>query len=150
MIIIYQAKEKIKKYFSKKSSPLICGNCSSERLSIADEAELKCDMCGWRKYLPLGRLDKRPFKLQIRYKGFAVRGKRTPLTVGIKDNDSEPNRVMKYQVHCPECFEMTKQGPRKRSNNNNGFHYEIRMKCENHHITTLMESSHTGDLFGWR
>ena len=150
MIIIYQAKEKIKKYFSKKSSPLICGNCSSERLSIADEAEFKCDMCGWRKYLPLGRIDKRPFKLQIRYKGFAVKGKRTPLTVGIKDNESEPNRVMKYQVYCPECFEITKQGPRTRRDNNNGFHYDIRMKCENLHITTLMESSHTGELFGWR
>ena len=134
-----------------KDAPTICENCSSERLSIADESELKCDMCGWRKYLPLGRLDKRPFKLQIRYKGGAFKGKRTPLTVGIKETkEGEPNRVMKYLVYCPECFEMTKQGLRTRRNNNNGFHYDIRMKCENLHITTLMESSHTGELFGWR
>ena len=102
-----------------RNASTICDHCSSHNIRLMD-AELKCDMCGWRKYLPLGRLDKRP------------------------------NRVMKYQVHCPECFEMTKQGPRKRRDNNNGFHYEIRMKCENLHITTLMESSHTGDLFGWR
>ena len=132
-----------------KDAPTICDHCSSHNIRLID-AELKCDMCGWRKYLPLGRIDKRPFKLQIRYKGFAGKGKRTPLTVGIKDNESEPNRVMKYQVYCPECFEMTKQGPRTRRDDKNGFHYDIRMKCENHHITTLMESSHNGDLFGWR
>ena len=133
-----------------KDAPTICDHCSSHNIRLID-AELKCDMCGWRKYLPLGRIDKRPFKLQIRYKGFAVKGKRTPLTVGIKETkEGEPNRVMKYLVYCPECFEMTKQGSRTRRDNNNGFHYDIRMKCDNLHVTTLMESSHTGELFGWR
>ena len=108
-------------------------------------------MCGWRLYTPLGRLDKRPFKLQVRYKGAIKRDKRTPLTVGIKNGKAgEPNRVMKYLVYCPECLELTEQGQRLRKNNNNGFHYEIKMKCETDHTTTLMESSHTGELFGWR
>ena len=133
------------------NGPIICDNCSSKRLLFADEAELKCTMCGWRKYLPLGRLSKRPYKLQVRYKGTIRRDKRTPLTIGIKNGrEGEPNRVMKYRVHCPECLEVTEQGQRLRRNNNNGFHYEIKMKCEIGHITTLMESSHTGELFGWR
>jgi len=133
-----------------RNAPTICDKCSSTFIESVDEAEFRCALCGRRFYLPLGRIEKRPFKLQIRYKGFAIKGKRTPLTVGIDDNDNEPSRVMKYQVYCPECFEMTKQGPRTRRDNNNGFHYDIRMKCENLHITTLMESSHTGELFGWR
>ena len=132
-------------------APTICENCSSRRLLFADEAELKCAMCGWRSYTALGRLDKRPFKLQVRYKGIIRRDKRTPLTVGIKNGrEGEPNRVMKYLVYCPECLEVTQQGQRTRRNNNNGFHYEIKMKCETDHTTTLMESSHTGELFGWR
>jgi len=129
----------------------ICENCLSKRLLFADEAEYRCPMCGWRLYTALGRLEKRPFKLQVRYKGTIRRDKRTPLTVGLKNGrEGEPNRVMKYQVYCPECLELTEQGQRLRKNNNNGFHYEIKMQCGIGHITTLMESSHTGELFGWR
>ena len=116
------------------NDPIICDNCSSKRLLFAD-----------------GRLSKRPYKLQVRYKGTIRRDKRTPLTIGIKNGkEGEPNRSMKYRVHCPECLELTEQGQRLRKNNNNGFHYEIKMKCETDHTTTLMESSHTGELFGWR
>ena len=133
-----------------RDAPTICDKCHSTFIKSVDQAEYRCTICGWRFYTPLGRIEKRPFRLQVRYKGSAVKGKRTPLTVGIADNDNEPNRVMKYQVYCPECLQMTKQGPRKKRDNNNGFYYEIGMKCKNHHITTLMESSHTGELFGWR
>ena len=132
-------------------APTICDKCSSRIIRSIDVGEVVCAMCGWRKYLALGRLDKRPFKLQVRYKGTIRRDKRTPLTIGIKNGrEGEPNRVMKYRVHCPECLEITEQGQRLRRNNNNGFHYEIKMKCRTGHTTTLMESSHTGELFGWR
>ena len=125
--------------------------CSSRIIRSIDVGEVVCAMCGWRSYTALGRLEKRPFKLQVRYKGIIRRDKRTPLTVGIKNGrEGEPNRVMKYQVYCPECLEVTQQGQRLRRNNNNGFHYEIKMKCRTGHTTTLMESSHTGELFGWR
>ncbi len=129
----------------------ICDKCSSRIIRSIDLGEIVCAMCGWRSYTALGRLDKRPFKLQVRYKGTIRRDKRTPLTIGIKNGrEGEPNRVMKYRVHCPECLEITEQGQRLRRNNNNGFHYEIKMKCRTGHTTTLMESSHTGELFGWR
>ena len=132
-------------------APTICDKCSSRIIRSIDVGEVVCAMCGWRSYTALGRLDKRPFKLQVRYKGIIRRDKRTPLTVGIKNGrEGEPNRVMKYQVYCPECLEVTQQGQRLRRNNNNGFHYEIKMKCRTGHTTTLMESSHTGELFGWR
>jgi len=132
-------------------APTICDKCSSRIIRSIDLGEIVCAMCGWRSYTALGRLEKRPFKLQVRYKGIIRRDKRTPLTVGIKNGrEGEPNRVMKYRVHCPECLEITEQGQRLRRNNNNGFHYEIKMKCRTGHTTTLMESSHTGELFGWR
>ena len=132
-------------------APTICDKCSSRIIRSIDLGEVVCAMCGWRSYTALGRLEKRPFKLQVRYKGIIRRDKRTPLTVGIKNGrEGEPNRVMKYQVYCPECLEVTQQGQRLRRNNNNGFHYEIKMKCGTGHTTTLMESSHTGELFGWR
>jgi len=132
-------------------APTICDKCSSRIIRSIDVGEVVCAMCGWRSYTALGRLEKRPFKLQVRYKGIIRRDKRTPLTVGIKNGrEGEPNRVMKYQVYCPECLEVTQQGQRLRRNNNNGFHYEIKMKCRTGHTTTLMESSHTGELFGWR
>ena len=132
-------------------APTICDKCSSGIIRSIDLGEIVCAMCGWRSYTALGRLEKRPFKLQVRYKGIIRRDKRTPLTVGIKNGrEGEPNRVMKYQVYCPECLEVTQQGQRLRRNNNNGFHYEIKMKCRTGHTTTLMESSHTGELFGWR
>ena len=132
-------------------APTICDKCSSRIIRSIDVGEVVCAMCGWRSYTALGRLEKRPFKLQVRYKGIIRRDKRTPLTVGIKNGrEGEPNRVMKYQVYCPECLEITQQGQRLRRNNNNGFHYEIKMKCRTGHTTTLMESSHTGELFGWR
>ncbi len=132
-------------------APTICDKCSSRIIRSIDVGEVVCAMCGWRSYTALGRLEKRPFKLQVRYKGTIRRDKRTPLTVGIKNGrEGEPNRVMKYQVYCPECLEVTQQGQRLRRNNNNGFHYEIKMKCRTGHTTTLMESSHTGELFGWR
>jgi len=132
-------------------APTICDKCSSRIIRSIDLGEIVCAMCGWRSYTALGRLDKRPFKLQVRYKGTIRRDKRTPLTIGIKNGrEGEPNRVMKYRVHCPECLEITEQGQRLRRNNNNGFHYEIKMKCRTGHTTTLMESSHTGELFGWR
>ena len=132
-------------------APTICDKCSSRIIRSIDLGEIVCAMCGWRSYTALGRLDKRPFKLQVRYKGTIRRDKRTPLTIGIKNGrEGEPNRVMKYRVHCPECLEITEQGQRLRRNNNNGFHYEIKMKCRTGHTTTLVESSHTGELFGWR
>ena len=132
-------------------APTICDKCSSRIIRSIDVGEVVCAICGWRSYTALGRLEKRPFKLQVRYKGTIRRDKRTPLTVGIKNGrEGEPNRVMKYQVYCPECLEVTQQGQRLRRNNNNGFHYEIKMKCRTGHTTTLMESSHTGELFGWR
>ena len=132
-------------------APTICDKCSSRIIRSIDVGEVVCAMCGWRSYTALGRIEKRPFKLQVRYKGIIRRDKRTPLTVGIKNGrEGEPNRVMKYQVYCPECLEVTQQGQRLRRNNNNGFHYEIKMKCRTGHTTTLMESSHTGELFGWR
>ena len=132
-------------------APTICDKCSSRIIRSIDVGEVVCAMCGWRSYTALGRLEKRPFKLQVRYKGTIRRDKRTPLTIGIKNGkEGEPNRVMKYRVHCPECLEITEQGQRLRRNNNNGFHYEIKMKCRTGHTTTLMESSHTGELFGWR
>jgi len=132
-------------------APTICDKCSSRIIRSIDVGEVVCAMCGWRSYTALGRIEKRPFKLQVRYKGIIRRDKRTPLTVGIKNGrEGEPNRVMKYQVYCPECLEVTQQGQRLRRNNNNGFHYEIKMKCKIGHTTTLMESSHTGELFGWR
>ena len=132
-------------------APTICDKCSSRIIRSIDLGEVVCAMCGWRSYTALGRIEKRPFKLQVRYKGTIRRDKRTPLTIGIKNGrEGEPNRVMKYRVHCPECLEITEQGQRLRRNNNNGFHYEIKMKCRTGHTTTLMESSHTGELFGWR
>ena len=132
-------------------APTICDKCSSRIIRSIDVGEVVCAMCGWRSYTALGRLEKRPFKLQVRDKGTIRRDKRTPLTIGIKNGrEGEPNRVMKYQVYCPECLEVTQQGQRLRRNNNNGFHYEIKMKCRTGHTTTLMESSHTGELFGWR
>ena len=132
-------------------APTICDKCSSRIIRSIDVGEVVCAMCGWRSYTALGRIEKRPFKLQVRYKGIIRRDKRTPLTVGIKNGrEGEPNRVMKYLVYCPECLEVTQQGQRTRRNNNNGFHYEIKMKCRTGHTTTLMESSHTGELFGWR
>ena len=132
-------------------APTICDKCSSRIIRSIDVGEVVCAMFGWRSYTALGRIEKRPFKLQVRYKGIIRRDKRTPLTVGIKNGrEGEPNRVMKYQVYCPECLEVTQQGQRLRRNNNNGFHYEIKMKCRTGHTTTLMESSHTGELFGWR
>jgi len=128
------------------NDPIICGHCSSHNIRFID-AELKCDMCGWRKYLPLGSLSRRPFKLQVRYKGPE---KRESLSVGINDNNNEPNRVMRYQVYCPVCMEPTEQGVRVPIKEKKYFVKEIKMTCDNQHVTVLIESGKTGELDRWR
>ena len=98
-----------------RNATTICDHCSSHNIRLMD-AELKCDMCGWRKYLPLGRLDKRPYKFQVKYIGDIRRDKRTPITIAIDEGKEESNRVMKYELYCkeinPNCADITEQKPR--------------------------------------
>ena len=151
MIITYQVKEKIKKYFSNDQK-ILCGKCHSTRLSSADEGEMRCDMCGWRKYGALGSPSKRPYKFQVKYIGVIRRDKRTPITIGIKESSGEPNRVMRYELYCsevfPNCAELTEQGPRKKIYGEP--RVEIIMTCKKDHKTMLVEASNSGELYGWK
>ena len=130
-----------------RNATTICDHCSSHNIRLMD-AELKCDMCGWRKYLPLGRLDKRPYKFQVKYIGDIRRDKRTSITLGI----DEGNRVMKYELYCkeinPNCDEITEQKPRKKIYGEP--RVEILMICDKGHKTMLVEASNSGELYGWK
>ena len=86
-------------------APTICDKCSSRIIRSIDLGEVVCAMCGWRSYTALGRIEKRPFKLQVRYKGIIRRDKRTPLTIGIKNGrEGEPNRVMNTEFTVPNAL----------------------------------------------
>ena len=134
------------------SGPIICDNCSSKRLLFAEQAELKCTMCGWRFYTPLGRIKKRPYKFQVRYIGDTRRDKRTPITIGIDEGKEEANRVMKYELYCkeinPNCDEITEQKPRKKIYGEP--RVEILMICDKGHKIMLVEASNSGELYGWK
>ena len=134
-----------------RNATTICDHCSSHNIRLMD-AELKCDMCGWRKYLPLGRLDKRPYKFQVKYIGDIRRDKRTSITLGIDEGKEEGNRVMKYELYCkeinPHCDEITEQKPRKKIYGEP--RVEILMICDKGHKTMLVEASNSGELYGWK